>query len=253
MLGGLVTALRTLTILPIPGKEAKEIVSSLYWFPIVGGGLGGILYGLSRGLNRMLPDFWPEGIAMGIVIGGIILTGGAHLDGLADWADSLGCSGDREKLLRVMKDSRLGAFGVMVLIVTIMLKWVALTRLLAGGIEKWVVIAYIVSRTLAVELATSFPYARLEGGIGAPFINNASIFHRLGAWLSGLILVFVLASFAGLGALVGGWFLIRSFGKWCHHRFGGMTGDLLGAGIELAETAILFFGSLIGKSLLSNF
>ena len=72
MLSGLVTALRTLTLFPVPGKEAKEISSALFWFPIVGCWLGMMLYGLSFFLGKIFLDFWPEGVAIFIVIGSII-------------------------------------------------------------------------------------------------------------------------------------------------------------------------------------
>jgi adenosylcobinamide-GDP ribazoletransferase len=252
MLSGLVTAIRTLTLLPVPGKEAKEISSSLFWFPIVGCWLGMMLYGLSFLLDKIFPDFWPEGVAIFIVIGSIIFTRGIHLDGLVDWGDTLGCMGGRKKLLEVMKDSRIGAFGGMMLIGVIMLKWVALTRLLTlNNTGRWLVVAYVVSRTTPVELAACFPYARSEGGIGAPFVNNANIFHRWGAWIVSLILVFIFAGWVGVVTLVGGWVFTHAWGSWNYRRLGGITGDLLGASVELTETTILFWGAWLGKSLAS--
>ena len=88
MLRGLVTAVRTLTILPIPGRDAERLTASLPWFPFVGALLGGAVYGLGLLVGLAAGGSWPTGSAVVMVAAGAWLTRGLHLDGLADCADA---------------------------------------------------------------------------------------------------------------------------------------------------------------------
>ena len=99
MFKGLNTAIRTLSILRPPGREAEPKSSALPWFAIVGGVLGLILYGISLLADLLTHGGWPEGTAAAVLVSGIVLTGGLHLDGLVDWADALGSISDRERKL----------------------------------------------------------------------------------------------------------------------------------------------------------
>ena len=115
---GLVTAIRTLTVLPVPGKDSDDFSAALPWFPVVGIILGAILYTISL-LWSLLPfEQWSWGCAVILSALLVWLTRGLHMDGLADWADSLG-GFDRERRLAIMKDSSLGAFGVMAIVLGI--------------------------------------------------------------------------------------------------------------------------------------
>src|SRR5512145_1363019 len=122
MLHGLVTALRTLTILPVPGSDASDMSRALPWFPLVGCLLGFLLWGLAWGFGFMAV-FWPGGTALVVVAASAILTRGLHLDGLADWADGFGGGRDKERTLAIMKDSHVGAFGVIALIIVLIARW----------------------------------------------------------------------------------------------------------------------------------
>lgn len=249
MTRGLITAIRTLSIIPIPGKDAEDLASSLSWFALVGCILGLILYGMSLFLDWVTKGSWPEGVAISVVIGGIILTRGLHLDGVADWADAFINISDKKKTLEIMKDTHIGVFGTIMLIAILITKWVVITRIVVHNGLIWIVAAYIISRTVPVELATWLPYARPEGGTAASFVNNARFHHRLWAWLSAFCLLFTFCGPAGVVALGVGWLLSRAFGTWCYHRIGGVTGDLLGACTEITETVILFFGAFAGERL----
>jgi len=238
MLRGLVTALRTLTILPVPGRDAQDLAAALPWFPLVGGLIGAALYGLVLACGQ-LPGGWPAGAALAAVLGGIILTRGLHLDGLADWADGFGGGRDRESTLRIMKDPSVGAFGTLALVGVLLAKWAAVARLAESGAAVWMVAACVISRTAQVDLAVMLPYARAEGGTAAAFVLGARSGHRLAAL--GLALALGLAAVGpwAAAALAAGVILDLAFGLWCCRRVGGVTGDLLGAASELVETAIL--------------
>ncbi len=239
MLSGLVTALRTLTILPVPGRDAEGFGAALPFFPLVGGLLGAALWGLVAACER-LPDYgWSMGAAAGVVVGGTVLTRALHLDGLADWADGFGGGRDRESTLRIMKDPATGAFGVLAIAAVLLLKFVAVARLAASGTGMWLVAALAVSRTVQVDLMVWLPYARAEGGKAAPFVRDARGGHLWAALLAASAIV--LGLFGPVGALVlgAGGAVGRGLGLWFRRRVGGVTGDLLGAASEMIETLVL--------------
>ncbi len=246
-MSGLFTALRLLSIFPIPGRDAEEMSSALPWFPLTGAILGGALYGLALLADGWSGGGWPNGVAAAVLLGGVVLTGALHLDGLADWADSFGEGRDKQAALAIMKDSRIGAFGVIALVLVLLIKWVSLVRLIEADAFVWIVVACIVSRTMQVELAACLPYARPEGGTGASIIQGARRSHRIWALLAALIMLAVLGGQAGVLALGAGWAACRGFGWWCRRRLGGVTGDLLGAGSEIVETLILVIFALAGR------
>jgi len=239
MLKGLITAIRTLTILPIPGKDAANFSASLYWFALIGALLGSILYGLARLIHYLSGDAWPQGAAVIILLAGIVLTRGLHLDGLADFADAFWGTHQREKTLAIMKDSFVGAFGIVALVILLLTKWMALVRLFESQQTVWIITSTIVSRSVMVELATVLPYPR-ETGTAKSFVDNAGIRHRLINAVLAIIFVVLISNLLGLLVLFGGWLFSRIFGFWCAHRVGGITGDLLGACCEMTETLILF-------------
>ncbi len=239
MIAGIVTAFRTLTIFPVPGRDAEDMADSLPWFAVVGCVMGFIVYGLCRLTGFVGAGAWPEGVAVVALVAGTVLTRGLHLDGLADSADAFGSISDKHRTLQIMKDPHVGVFGVLALVTVLIAKWVAFTRLAAGSGLIWIAAAYIVSRTSTVELAGWLPYARPEGGTGAAFVQNAGRRHRLWALFSALALLLVIYGSAGALLLGVGWIVSRLFGLWCRRRVGGVTGDLLGACSEIVETVIL--------------
>ena len=246
---GLTTAIRTLSILPSPGKDAFQPALALPWFPLAGCLLGSIVYGLSLTFSLFTGGSWPTGTAIVAVICGVALTRALHLDGLADWADSFGSITDRERRLAIMKDSQLGVFGVTALIVVVFVKVAAVSQLATHDGLIWIVGAYIVSRTMQVELAVVLPYARPEGGTGASFVTGARATHRIWAWVVATALTLLFLGPFGVGALLVGSIIARIFGYWCSSRIGGVTGDLLGTCSELTEAAVLFCCAAAGSHL----
>ena len=247
MFRGLVTAFRTLSVLPIPGRESGKMSQSLPWFPLVGFTLGLIVFGAALGVKYVTNDAWPEGCAVFLLLTGVVLTRGLHLDGIADWADGFFGAADRDGALRIMKDPRTGAFGVIALVTILLAKWAALARIAACGSLQWIVVAYVVSRTAQVDLATAQPYARSEGGTGAAFVGTAGWRHLA---IALALAVLLLASFCGfdsqwVASLLAGLLISRLFGIYCRHRVGGVTGDLLGANSEIVETIILAAGAVL--------
>jgi adenosylcobinamide-GDP ribazoletransferase len=248
-LKGFGTALKTLTLIPWRREEREHFAPSLPWFPIVGLLLGLIIYGISL-LWQVLPfREWSAGIALLLVTTEICLTRGLHVDGLADWADSIGGFVQREKRLAIMKDVSTGVFGVLALIIALLAKWIALERLYSFGSIIWVLVIFSVSRDMMVELITTLPYARTGKGMAKAFIKDASPKHRLA---SHAISFFVCLPFGPLGIafFALGWLQTWVFGLRCRHRFGGITGDLLGTANEMVGVCLLMIAALPGENIL---
>jgi len=248
-LDGLGTALKTLTVCPWPRRESEDFGSSLIWFPVIGLLLGLVLYGtnLLWGLLPFTP--WHSGTALFLLAMDICMTRGLHLDGLADWADSIGGFFQREKRLSIMKDTSLGAFGVLALLVALLAKWLAFERLISCGSVVWLLIIFTLSRAMMVELMTTLPYARAEDGMGRPFIAQASTRNRVLSHVVSIVLCIPFGPFSLLLYCLG-WLETKLFGIRCRHAFGGITGDLLGTTNEMVEITLLLICALLGESLL---
>ncbi|MDI6774699.1 MAG: adenosylcobinamide-GDP ribazoletransferase [Verrucomicrobiota bacterium] len=255
MLRGLITAFRTLSILPVPGKDAERLAASLPWFPLVGLALGAAVFGVARLFTRDPRYFWSEAAAVVLLAVSALLTRGLHLDGLADWADGFWGARDPEQVLRIMKDPHKGSFGVIALVCILLAKWVCLARIVSAGWEAWIVTAWVTSRAMQAVLASTLPYARAGQGTAAPFVRGARPTHGLLALLLGMALLFgwhwlwprESMSWLWLPAVAVGWLVTRAFGLWCRHRIGGITGDLIGACSELVETAVLAVGAFVAR------
>jgi adenosylcobinamide-GDP ribazoletransferase len=232
---GLITAIRTLTVLPVPGKDATRFASSLVFFPIVGGLIGLCVCGVTMLGVRILP--WSAGV-LGAVAAAL-LTRGLHVDGLADVADALGGGRTVERRLAIMKDPHVGAFGVMAIVGDFLLKATALDGLSRHMSWGWMIVPFIVSRTALVGLSVALPYARREGGTAESFVREAEAGHLVSAVLIGALLCFIAAGPWSLLALAAGLLLATLLGLWMRRAFGGITGDLLGMANEIIEVALL--------------
>lgn len=245
MLGGLVTALRTLTLLPVPGREASRFSDSLYWFPLVG-----VLVGAVEALLAMAGSLygWPEFAAALALLGGIILTRGLHADGLADLADGFFGGRTREVRLRIMKDPNVGSFGAIALVLVHLFKWVALLELSRRGAFGMIVAGSLLARMTQVLLAASLPYARAEGGTATAFVEGAGLAHLVVAIVSAAMLLYLLPGLVPLQSLLltlTALLSALSVGALSRRRIGGVTGDVLGACSEVTQTLVWLTAALM--------
>jgi adenosylcobinamide-GDP ribazoletransferase len=203
---------------------------------VVGLLIGGLLAGLSGALDPVDP-----GVLAALVLAvWVLLTGGLHLDGLADTADAwLGGQGDRARTLAIMKDPRSGPAAIVALVLVLLAKFAALQALLAGGEALYpLLLAPVLGRTVIVLLLVTTPYVR-PAGLGTPY---AQYLPRLSCGaLVVLVAVGVVLLLGGPGgvllAVLGVGFL--GFRYWLLIQLGGATGDTLGAACELTEAAVL--------------
>jgi adenosylcobinamide-GDP ribazoletransferase len=232
----LLVACRYLTTLPVPpGAGAGDLGRAAAWFPVVGLALGGVLAGGAALLERVVPA---AVAAVLVVAAWALLTGGLHLDGLADAADGLGGGWSREEALAIMRDARIGAYGVTAIVLTLAAKLAALATLPPGTAWRGLIVAPVVARLGPVVLAWLCPPARGEGA-GHAFALTVGASAVAGAGGVAAATALLLLGSAG-GALLGGAAVGAGlFAAYLRRRLGGLTGDCLGAYVEIAEAGVL--------------
>lgn len=225
--------------------DAADVGRAARWFPLVGGVIGGAGALAAWGLRDAIG--MPPALTATLLVGvGAWVTGAIHLDGLADMADGFGGGRTREDVLRIMRDPAIGSYGAVALVMVLMAKVTALMVLLQGDDAlPFLVAAPAMSRWTIVALGTWLPYARAEGGLGQ------AITHASG--LTGFIIATAIAAVIAFGALRASailpWamaiLLVVILGRAARRRIGGVTGDVFGASVELAEATVLVAGVLV--------
>jgi len=234
-------AVRYLTIIPWPDRRRPpgeglpaSLGAAAVWFPLVGLGIGAVLALVERATARIFPSLLAGLIT---VVVWKLLTGGLHLDGLADCLDGLGGQ-DVEHRLAIMRDSRIGAFGAMGLILVLLLDVGALAEIPSPQRWRVLLVAPVVGRAVPVVLAGLFPPARSDGH-GADFRRGLRSFAGpLALAIAALVSLVVLGA-AGMVALGTAAVVAVAFASLMVRRLKGITGDVLGGTVELAELAVL--------------
>jgi adenosylcobinamide-GDP ribazoletransferase len=227
---GLIIALQFLTRLPMPRIAVDDAAfsSSIRWFPAAGLVIGGILAG-AAGIGA-LSDDWSAALA-GLVVW-IGVTGGLHLDGLADLADASGAAHkDRQRFLAVLADPHVGSFGVVAIALQLIAKLVLLHGLAETANLAALILVPFAARIGPLVWTVWLP--PLHAGLGARFVAAVTVRH-VAFWTIALG-----ASAWLFPPLLAAPLLIALWGLWLKHRVGGVSGDCHGAGIELVETGLL--------------
>jgi len=234
-------AIQFLTRLPLKINiewKQETVATSLLWYPLVGFIIGVCLFGFSSipvAQNSML-------FAAIILSVWVVITGGLHLDGLADSADAwVGSHGDKNRALEIMKDPQAGPVAVILLVLVLLLKFSVIYSFILQEEVYFLIVPPVIARCVPMVLFLTTPYVR-EQGLGS---GMAEYLSRNLAWIV-LGLVFVICMFflgivqAVLLVVVAGcvlWYL-RYLMVRC---IGGMTGDTIGAAIEIVEVVVLIF------------
>lgn len=240
-------AIGLLTRLPVrvDTDRARTRGALAAWaYPLVGvlvGGLAAIVgYGaLALGLPA-------AAVALIILATQMVLTGGLHEDGLADSADGLWGGWDTENRLRIMNDSQIGSYGVLVLIVVTGLRWAAVTALLPHGFAAAVIACAIGSRAPVVAMMHMMPNARHSGlsqSVGTPHritVQMAMTLALIGILVLTGLAVIPLVITATISALLWSWIAMT--------KIKGQTGDILGAAQQITETAMLLCAAALFAS-----
>jgi len=263
MLKRFLIALQFLTIVPVrvTGDVSEQDMSaSAAYYPLVG-----IALGVALVLAAIIfKAFLPAGLSVALVLLVLVaLTGGFHLDGLADMADGLACKGNREKKLAAMKDSATGPIGVVVIVFALGLKYLALVNISEYNSAAYffaLLVMPVAGRWVMLPAMRHGVPARPDGlgrifigAIGGAEMANAAVWSALAVVIPAAFLTSPGVGWQGwmglasLGVLYGFGVLFAHF---CKKHFGGLTGDTLGALGELSEVIyLLAVTTWLGQSL----
>ncbi len=245
----LLGAVQYFTRLPVPasvGHGPAVLGTAVRYLPLIGIAVGAFAAGLYTAALHVLPGRLAILLSMA---GTLWLTGAFHEDGLADTVDGLGGGYDREQVLAIMKDSRLGTFGALALIVAVLVKWEALGALPVAALPAALVAAHAFSRALTVAVMASLPYVRpaTADSRSRPLIavGRASLGVALLTGALPLLLLGRAGLAAAAAAAAAAWIVRRRLAA----RLGGYTGDGLGATQQLAELAFyLSLAAVLGTA-----
>jgi adenosylcobinamide-GDP ribazoletransferase len=239
---GLVAAIQFLTIFPVRLKvSANALRRSIAYFPLVGMLIGGILYGLDRLFTLAFPIIL---VNILLIIALASMTRALHLDGFIDTCDGLAGGHSPEERLAIMRDSRVGGFGVVGGSLLILLQYVALTIVPTEHRMAALLLMPTIARWTMVYAIFAYPYAR-EQGMGKIFQEGTNW-----PWLAIATAITLAASLAlmgldGLAVMAAALLVALLIANFLSKRLGGLTGDTYGAINELAEVSVLILIPLI--------
>lgn len=232
-IAGATLALGLLTVLPVQARtEADGLRAAAAWFPLVGALVGAGAAGVRLLADRPLGAFVASVLAVVWLVG---FTGALHVDGLADCADALGVRGGRDRRLSVMRESTIGTFGTLAIVLYALLLCGSIAELASGDVLPTLVAAGALSRWSALVHTLRTRPARPDG-LGAAFtVSRAAIAL---ATLTAAVTVIPVGPW-GAVCLLGAALLATATGAWATRTLGGRTGDTLGATIALSEIAVV--------------
>lgn len=248
-------ALGFLTIVPVPRRRAASadrLGQSLTFFPVVG-----LVIGLTiAGLNWLLGLFLPAAVVYALLlIALVVVSGGLHLDGFADTCDGIAGHRSAEERLRIMRDSRIGAFGVIGIVLLLLLKYVLLTAVPQSLLASTLIFMPVASRWAIVFAVVAYPYAR-SAGLGRAFKQGATWPRCAIATVITLALGMVLTLWADMryfylvapAIMLGTWLVTLGTATYLSRKLSGLTGDTYGAICELAEVTVLIMVVLLTRN-----
>jgi adenosylcobinamide-GDP ribazoletransferase len=239
-------ALQFLTIIPVPFPlrcEERDLGRSMAFFPLVGLFLGALLVGTDFILTPRLPRPVTDLLLITLLSA---MTGALHLDGLADVCDGLAARGNRERFLAVMKDSRIGAVGVVGLVLALLLKYEALLHIPLDFKREALIFSPLVARFSQVQMTVGAKKARGDG-LGSAFIGTAGMWQFVSAGVITLAGAWLLLGLRGIYCCLALYLCTWGLKWWFHRKLGGITGDIIGCVSELNEIlALLVMLVLLG-------
>jgi adenosylcobinamide-GDP ribazoletransferase len=243
-------AIQLLTSIPVRLKrelQPKQLGRATLWFPLVGLGIGAILAGLNWVFNLILPSSVTNIL---LIIALVIITGAMHLDGLSDTCDGIAGHKSVEERWKVMHDSRVGAFGVVGIVLILLAQYLTLNNIPSDKMTPVLLFMPVVSRWAMVYAIFAFPYAR-PTGLGKAYKEATGLVQFTMATLltlgiaGGLYPLFNVSGFLLFGGVL---IITTALAFYFKYKFAGLTGDTYGAINEAAEVMALIFVIIIAKT-----
>lgn len=232
------SAIQFLTIIPLGRREPFDARSALPFFPLCGLLIGSILIGI----HAIAGLWWPGPVVAVLdVVGLAVLTGALHLDGLADTADGLYGQRAPEQALAIMKDSRIGAMGMVSVVCCLAAKWAGVAHLVAND-QIWLLLVPAYARSAVLFGIKALPYGRPGGGTGHAFFQSPIQLKDF--WGLGLLLgLSMLTGWGFLGLNLGFVLIVIIILWWYQNKIQCITGDMLGAMIEVTEAGLFLIAA----------
>jgi adenosylcobinamide-GDP ribazoletransferase len=246
-LSGILAAFQFLTLLPVKRNfDAGQLGRSSVYFPLVGLTIGLILTAFYF-VFRAFPDSVANILLLVLLV---VLSGGIHLDGLADTMDGIAGHRTAEQRLAIMRDSRIGGFGAIGLVLLLLVQYVALNSL--AGVPEALIVATLIlspvaSRWAMVYAIYAFPYAR-PAGLGRVYKDAVTWRHFAIATVFVLAVSVALLGPYGLAIVAGVWVVTSLAAFYLKHQLGGLTGDTYGAINELAIAVSFLLVTLLAHN-----
>jgi adenosylcobinamide-GDP ribazoletransferase len=237
-------AVQFLTRLPVPAGDfhPEDLAKSVVFFPVVGLLLaaGGLL------LHFVLSSHFGNAVVvLVILVYLVLLTGALHEDALADAADGFGGGWNKEQILTIMRDSRIGSYGAIAIAFSVLGRFVMLTELPATKFAAYFVAGQVLSRWTPLPLSFFLLPARVDSGQGSRVAQKVSGL----SLIIGTVLALGIAALFLRGAILWTGFVAvlvtATAGFYYRKRLGGITGDCLGATVQLAEIGIYLTGVIV--------
>ena len=240
--------LQFMTRIPIPLKinySEKKLGKSIKFFPLIGLVIGLILYFSNFLITVYFKNIFYNKtiIAIFLIILEILIVGIIHIDGLADTFDGLFSYAKKEKMLEIMKDSRIGTNGTVILILYFITKTVLTSEIIMIN-PKYLIICPIIARLSTPINAGLSNYAR-KSGMSNAIISENGIFDVIFSLALSIILVFCIIGIKGIVAIFIAFIFIIIFMLNVRKKIDGITGDTMGACLELTSILVLFLGIVL--------
>ena len=218
--------------------DEEKLGKSIKYFPLVGAIIGIFLYGINILVGKITVN--RQIAAMIIIIAEIFITGLIHIDGLADTADGLFSYAEKEKILEIMKDSRVGTNGAVALILYFMTKVILLSEIR----PEYIILYPVISRLSTSINAGLGEYARKNGMSNEIIAKNGKKEAGISIIIT-MILSFIILKVKGLIILIFAILFILLLMKGVKRKIGGITGDTMGASLELTSILVLLAGVVL--------
>ena len=215
----------------IPTRAGGDTRRAIPWMPVVGALVGLLVVGVFRAMRLAVAPIGSATVAIGV---GIVVTGALHEDGLADTADAFGARAGKERTLEILKDPRLGTYGVLALILTVLARVVAVASMGTWTALAALPSAHALGRASATTVMTKRPPAN-ETGLGSSYKTDRALVPAVIAVViaGGLLGIWAVAAVAIATAVALG------VAASARRRIGGYTGDIAGAAEQLTEIGVL--------------
>jgi len=237
----LVLMIQFFTRIPIKinmNVKNEDFSKGMVYLPIVG-----LIIGLFNfGIYHVAQNFFGQVMTPIMCLSAnIFITGGIHIDGLADTCDGIFSARDKEKILEIMKDSRIGTNGTIAIVLDFIFRLGLLFSIPSKVIGFTIILAPVAAKILILLLMGLSKYARTQGGMGGLFYSHLSAKRLIIGIGLGILMILAIGSFKALLALMCSLIVILLYRKMVIDKIGGMTGDTLGAANELTEICFMIF------------